>query len=1324
MVQEGGEGGEKRGGSGEEGSTISSGSAAAAFPSGQMMEASGSGRMEDGRGGAVGGSGSGGAGGGAAAGAGVPSFGAGLGVGGPLGGDRGVGLAGIPRISQLGGHQSQRPQQRKHPEPLRRAVASCLSASYNAIASAYTSEAVRTLQDYLANTSTMDSAYIVLLEHATAERDRSPPVITKCVGLLKRYLFRYVPRPSTLEQIASFCDGLIAECEAAGINAGKRSSQSTDNEQTASSSQATPAFPSTTALPFAPAALVKSLLYVKALVNRCFSKYPYHSSNSMASVAKPLKPALPSLRARPFTSAYDRGMKRAVPDDREAVKSAAMCISGLEEISEYAKDYIAVDIIKWRWLGVKGQPSWAPSPVMMDSGGIARPHVERMQNLAEQGASALLLKSIHQKSSSNQGRNSLESISEQILLPTTMTAVTDRLAVRSHLRAVAAAKRYKPHVSQRWDGDGSQSTLRRRPRPLFQYRHYSEQQPLRLSNAEMEEVVNAVCSEAAGSNGNASALGPTLSNNQAGKPAPEAADVAASVLIKLLIDMYLADPLMAAPLTLSMLQGMLTSPSTSVRVRAFDLILNLGVHAHLLEPMLNEDQTTPEEGAASGAQSMGNGSFSSFGSLQGFNRTSDRNRMNKSHVDTENFLEKPERGTPPAVGRFETWLLNILREMMLLLVQTEEADEGVWAAALSCLLYLVCDRGRIQRRRLDGVDVRAVKALLGISWEYGWADEVHCRLVRVACNLLYRLPSSTDDSLTSKPTLDLQQIELMGGIETICDEYARAKTAEAKRNLFAVLFDFVLSELEEQAVSSQKQCPGTEQIQAVATSLCLAEASECYALAFKQGLPGVGKALTKSITAAMNRDVTNGRLDAQLLEDVVGALDKLAATYAHPQEEFMGLVSLTLASEGLDTSKTGETEDVPDSALVAKAWSTLEFLLHSPRPCYRFNGYVWLLELLQAQMARGSAKSSKLNTNSLQRQLGLLGNLEKPAADCEAPDSGSIEEQEETPSSAVRLLSGLLKSKRPSIRRGFVVVLERVLLLCQRYGCDLELSNSAVVDGEVTKPEGMKGMVAQDRALAMLGLMNCCLWRAISANDTDRVNILQMCNMMFSQLCISWPLPSVGSNRSPSASSRGDSSALDNYSSQRDGGTDGKPGNRHTNSASNFGSRTCSMASMLLNGQAAAPKLLVANMSTPALYWPLMQLAGAATEDITLGLAVGSRGGGNVPGGACDVRAALLLILIGKCTAYHAALAEVGGEEFFRSLLDDIDSRVAYYTAAFLLKRMMTEDPEKYQRMLHNLVFKAQQSNNEKLLENPYLQMRGILQLSSECDSPSFQSDS
>lgn len=94
--------------------------------------------------------------------------------------------------------------------------------------------------------------------------------------------------------------------------------------------------------------------------------------------------------------------------------------------------------------------------------------------------------------------------------------------------------------------------------------------------------------------------------------------------------------------------------------------------------------------------------------------------------------------------------------------------------------------------------------------------------------------------------------------------------------------------------------------------------------------------------------------------------------------------------------------------------------------------------------------------------------------------------------------------------------------------------------------------------------------------------------------------------------------------------------------------RSSSLAAMLLKGQAAAPRVLVASISTDLLYLPLLQLAGAATEDMTLGVAVGSQGRGRTPGGASDVRAALLVLLIGKCSVQQSAFEEVGGEEFFR----------------------------------------------------------------------------
>ena len=50
---------------------------------------------------------------------------------------------------------------------------------------------------------------------------------------------------------------------------------------------------------------------------------------------------------------------------------------------------------------------------------------------------------------------------------------------------------------------------------------------------------------------------------------------------------------------------------------------------------------------------------------------------------------------------------------------------------------------------------------------HAWAEEVHSRLIRMACSLLYRQAAG---ELNSKPSLDLEQLYLMGGVETICYE--------------------------------------------------------------------------------------------------------------------------------------------------------------------------------------------------------------------------------------------------------------------------------------------------------------------------------------------------------------------------------------------------------------------------------------------------------------------------------------------------------------------------------------------------------------------------
>ena len=111
---------------------------------------------------------------------------------------------------------------------------------------------------------------------------------------------------------------------------------------------------------------------------------------------------------------------------------------------------------------------------------------------------------------------------------------------------------------------------------------------------------------------------------------------------------------------------MLASREAAVRVRAFDLVLNLCVHAHLLEPMQSEDQASVEE--SSQPSPLTGGSFSSVLSAGDF-PVGERERTFQENGRGKGLSEKPERGTQAAVGVFEAWLLDIVCEMLLYLVQ-------------------------------------------------------------------------------------------------------------------------------------------------------------------------------------------------------------------------------------------------------------------------------------------------------------------------------------------------------------------------------------------------------------------------------------------------------------------------------------------------------------------------------------------------------------------------------------------------------------------------------------------------------------------------------
>ncbi|TQD70914.1 hypothetical protein C1H46_043549 [Malus baccata] len=709
------------------------------------------------------------------------------------------------------------------------------------------------------------------------------------------------------------------------------------------------------------------------------------------------------------------------------------------------------------------------------------------------------------------------------------------------------------------------------------------------------------------------------------------------------------------------------------RNRAFDLILNLGVHAHLLEPMVTDNDSPIEE-----------------------------EYSQESYFDTESMLatqgvrrsDSVMMGTSSAIDNFETWILNILYEILLFLVQIEEEEESVWASALSCLLYFVCDRGKILRNRINGLDIRVIKALLEISRKNSWAEVVHCKLISMLANMFYQVPEGTNKAVSSTQLFLVEQVDLIGGIEFIFVEYSLAKSREERRNLFLVLLDYALHQINEIFIATGVTEYSDDEIQPLVALLNRADAPEAFYISVKLGLVGIGEILRSSISDALSRYPNSERLN-MLLDSVMEKLGATVSSFTHLDTEFSHMMQITKSYKSLDSIEGAVLRN--GVGMKAKlSWALLHSLLHSERIAYHRNAYVWLSDLLIAEISEEGNSSILSNIKNMQQKIAHAGVHDSSvASDVPLP---------------IWLMCGLLKSKHNSIRWGFLYVLERLLMRCkillnenkvQKHGSDI---------GNVRKDNRL------EKANAVIDIMSSALSLVFQINETDRINILKMCDILFSQLCL----------RAPSANTIdfGDDAQLGRVLSRMDGSkiVDEKQSSRQDVCMEESSGRsglsnnnpldheTESMAALLLRGQAIVPMQLVTRVPAALFYWPLIQLAGAATDNIALGIAVGSKGRGNLPGATSDIRATLLLLLIGKCTADPATFQEVGGEDFFR--LEGGILLISFSSEG--KNRMMSEKPEKYQHMLQNLVVRAQQSNNEKLLENPYLQMRGILQLAND----------
>ncbi|EGG20013.1 hypothetical protein DFA_07129 [Cavenderia fasciculata] len=93
-----------------------------------------------------------------------------------------------------------------------------------------------------------------------------------------------------------------------------------------------------------------------------------------------------------------------------------------------------------------------------------------------------------------------------------------------------------------------------------------------------------------------------------------------------------------------------------------------------------------------------------------------------------------------------------------------------------------------------------------------------------------------------------------------------------------------------------------------------------------------------------------------------------------------------------------------------------------------------------------------------------------------------------------------------------------------------------------------------------------------------------------------------------------------------------------------------------------------------------------------------------------EQRLVLVHLLILRCHDPED-LARVGGIGFFKSLLNDSCTQIAYHSSYFLLTQLESESPEQYRSILTRLLSKARENNDENLISNPFFQVQGIIEM-------------
>lgn len=210
----------------------------------------------------------------------------------------------------------------------------------------------------------------------------------------------------------------------------------------------------------------------------------------------------------------------------------------------------------------------------------------------------------------------------------------------------------------------------------------------------------------------------------------------------------------------------------------------------------------------------------------------------------------------------------------------------------------------------------------------------------------------------------------------------------------------------------------------------------------------------------------------QLLEVVAEKFDAVISTFTHLDKEFSHMNQITKSLKFLENMEGVVMRN--GIGLQAKhSWATLHSLLHSERISYRQNGYIWLGDLLIAQINGERDGNIWSSITYFLQKIAQAGTQDSSnTSDVPLP---------------ILLMCGLLKSKYCYIRWGFLFVLERLLMRCKFLLDEHEMQQTSNRDlGHGKKDWHL------EKANAIIDIMSGALSLVFQINETDRINILKV----------------------------------------------------------------------------------------------------------------------------------------------------------------------------------------------------------------------------------------